>query len=357
MFVTYKNAIHPNVSQFVKSVTSGTLSAPPDSMFGSSGTAGTIKGKKNVPGASSPQPKAPKPPRQSLFALGPSTGAQGYDPLEYQRRKEFLAKYSYDNKIGQTGGIGNKETGDFGNKETGDFGIKKAVQNAYKSVVLVGNIESLPAHSSQEPDYLEPSYGVLVRAPREGFYFVLSAFHVVEENPSTDGIYICFPDGSVVTPIEMVQKPEKEGDIVVLSIAAKDVPKDAVPAKLRDNADMKSPDVAAFAPPTGDGLEDPTLYRRSNSFMTGKLAKKGGTGDFMFKAPIKGGCSGGPIVDKDGAVIGLIQSRHKDDERDARGIPIYDAILLADKNLERLTPPAVVKNEQVVLKNASYSSR
>lgn len=345
-FMMYRNVIHPNVCQSVKSVTSGTLSAPLDSnSTGNSGFSSSIgpgmsteRGNDNRRHASPPS-KAPKPPRQSLFALGPSTGAQGYAPSDYQRRKATLAKYNNDNKI----------------RQPGTTRIEDAVQNAAASVVIVGIVDRPPADSSWEPTYPVPSYGVLALTPKENCYVVLSAYHVVKGCGSLNNVYVRFADGSVVTPIATARDTEK--DIVVLSIAAKDVPKDAVPAKLRDNADMKSPDVAAFAPPTGDGLEDPTLYRRSNSFMTGKLAKKGGTGDFMFKAPIKGGCSGGPIVDKDGAVIGLIQSRHKDDERDARGIPIYDAILLADKNLERLTSPAVVKNEQVVLKNASYSSR
>ena len=341
-FAVYRNVIHPSVRQSVSSVLSRSFDSPSDS--GSSwrtGPVGSIDDGKVDRHSSSLALKPPKPPRKSLFASAPSTGAQGYVPSEYQLRKALLDKYSRKdvNRI----------------RSVENVAIEEALQELSPSIALVGAVVPPPKDSILPPTYPVPCYGVLVRTPKEGFYFVLSANHAVPGGTSPRTAYVRFADGTVVKPLAIAQKPNE--DIVVFSIAAEDVPESAVPAKLSDNAFVRTAKIAAFAPPEKDGEDDPTSYKRSSRFMEGKLAKEGGTGDFMFEEPIIGGCSGGPVVDQYGAVIGLIESRRADDGRDARGIPIVNAIRFADKHIERLTSPDLVQTNRVALTRASYPVR
>jgi S1-C subfamily serine protease len=148
--------------------------------------------------------------------------------------------------------------------------------------------------SGGSPGESDLGAGVVVNA--QGL--ILTALHVVQ---GADRIQLRFTDGTSTTGRVLRQQPEK--DIAVLVVDR--LPQVVVPAVLGGAAQIGEP---VF--PVGNplGLED-TLTAGVVSALGRSIPISGGrtlTGLIQFDAAVNPGNSGGPLLDRDGQVVGIV---------------------------------------------------
>ena len=166
---------------------------------------------------------------------------------------------------------------------------------AYRRIVpSLVTVTTTQARSAASGPRSELGAGVVVNA--QGL--VLTALHVVDAG---GGVQVQFADGTQATARVVRRQPEK--DIAVLGVDR--LPQVVVPAVLGGGANVGD---AVF--PVGNplGLEDSltagvvSAVNRSIPTQQGRTLK----GLIQFDAAVNPGNSGGPLLDRDGRVVGIV---------------------------------------------------
>jgi S1-C subfamily serine protease len=154
---------------------------------------------------------------------------------------------------------------------------------------------------------------------------ILTCLHVVQDAPK---VKVVFFDGSESDALVMARQPEK--DLAVLSAVT--LPDDLKPATLVPSSSLRVGDeVIAVGNPFGiiDSVSDGVvsgLGREYTARQTGAALK----GLIQFDAAVNPGNSGGPLVNRDGEVVGIVTSLLNPTNQDVFigigfAIPIDDA--------------------------------
>ena len=141
--------------------------------------------------------------------------------------------------------------------------------------------------------------GVVVRADGS----VMTALHVVEpaQGGATPTLRVRFADGTAATAKVASRQPDQ--DVAVLSVDA--LPQVVVPAVLGGGVQVGDPVFPVGAPL---GLEGSLTAGVVSALDRTVTTEKGGklAGLIQFDAAVNPGNSGGPLLDRDGQVVGLV---------------------------------------------------
>ena len=172
------------------------------------------------------------------------------------------------------------------------------------SVVRVQGLMSTSAEGKQEGSI---GTGVVV----EDNGTILTCLHVVN---GAEAIKVIFADGSESEAVVVVTQPEN--DLAVLR--AKIIPDDLVPATLTSSGTLRPGDeVFAVGNPFGitDSLSAGVVSGLNRNF---KSTKSGATLSHLiqFDTAVNPGNSGGPLVNRDGEVVGIVTALLNPNEQD-----------------------------------------
>jgi S1-C subfamily serine protease len=172
------------------------------------------------------------------------------------------------------------------------------------SVVRVQGLMSTTAEGKQEGTI---GTGVVIDANGT----ILTCLHVVKD---AEAIQVTFADGSESQAVVVVTQPEN--DLAVLR--ARIIPDDLVPATLTSSATLRPGDeVFAVGNPFGiaNSLSAGVVSGLNRNF---KSTKSGATltNLIQFDTAVNPGNSGGPLVNRDGEVVGIVTALLNPNEQD-----------------------------------------
>jgi S1-C subfamily serine protease len=179
----------------------------------------------------------------------------------------------------------------------------KAYEIIHPSVV---RIETLVAESAEKD---EGSIGTGVIITENGL--ILTSLHIVKD---AIAVRVIFADGTASAAVVMVKQPEN--DLAVLRPLL--IPDDLVPATLSSSATLRVGDeVVAVGNPFGinNSVSAGVVSGLGRSFKSPKTGQTL-TNMIQFDAAVNPGNSGGPLVNRDGEVVGIVTALVNPNDQD-----------------------------------------
>lgn len=174
--------------------------------------------------------------------------------------------------------------------------------------------------------------------------YILTNYHVIE-NAKNGNIKITGLNDNYNTKVKAtVEVTDKQNDLAILKIST--YPNLSVPYTFKFNTANVGEDCFVLGYPLISSMGKD--IKLTNGIISSKTGFDGNIAQYQISAPVQPGNSGGPLFDKDGNVIGIVQAKHKEAEN--AGYAIKSSYI---RNLVELLPITISFPTNNLLKGKS----
>ncbi len=189
----------------------------------------------------------------------------------------------------------------------------------------------------------------MLKSSGTGFFihkdgYIITNYHVVKNANNEDIKITCINKNSNESYHAEVLVVDKQNDLAILKITDnRFVPLAIVPYTFKFNISSIGEDCFVLGYPLISSMGKD--IKLTNGIISSKTGYDGNVSQYQISAPIQAGNSGGPLFDKDGNIIGVVQAKHTLAEN--AGYAIKASYI---RNLIELLPTPIILPQNNLLK-------
>ena len=174
--------------------------------------------------------------------------------------------------------------------------------------------------------------------------YIITNYHVIENTENNNIKVIGINDDYNKSYAVKISVIDKQNDLAILKIEDNSfTPIENVPYTFKFNTSSIGEDCFVLGYPLISSMGK--VIKLTNGIISSKTGYDGNVAQYQISAPIQAGNSGGPVFDKDGNIIGVIQAKHSLAEN--AGYAIKASYI---RNLIDLLPTSIVLPQHNLLK-------